>query len=59
MKDLTNIFEIEKYKEELKEHRLKEQKDKNDYAYLEDGSIEKCICGMPLNSHDHCPRCDY
>ena len=38
-----------------------EQKQKGDYAdRLDDGSLECCDdCGTPLNSHDHCPRCDY
>jgi len=41
--------------ENLKDHRLKEQKWKKDY----NDEMERCECGCYLNSHDHCPRCDY
>jgi len=58
-----NIFDrylIEIEKEKLKDNRLKQQKQNNDYAYELNGQIEKCNdCGSEINSHDHCPRCDY
>ena len=60
MKELTNPFEIEQYKEELRENRLNEQKDNEDYSYYSDGNIEVCdLCKTPINSHGHCPTCDY
>ena len=52
-------YEQEKFNEELRENRVKEQKDNNDYDYNSDRKIEKCDCGHPLNSHGHCPICDY
>ena len=53
-------FSRETEKEQLKDHRLKEQKDKKDYSYEYDGEIETCEdCGTPINSNGHCPRCDY
>lgn len=53
-------YEQEVYEEELRENRKKEQLSKKDYSYLEGGEIEKCDdCGCPINSHDHCPNCDY
>jgi hypothetical protein len=51
--------EIEKWNEELLENRTKEQKDKDDYSYNDFGEPEKCECGRQINSHGHCPRCDY
>jgi hypothetical protein len=60
MKKLTDPFEIEQYKQELEQQRLKEQKQNNDYDYGFDGLPEKCDdCGSFINSHGHCPRCDY
>ena len=48
------------FNEELFENRINEQKDKKDYDYLKDGQIEKCDnCGNFINSHGHCPKCDY
>ena len=48
------------WEEELLERSFEEQKAKKDYSYQDDGSIEKCDkCGSFINSHDHCPRCDY
>ena len=58
MRELTDPFEIEQYKEELNEHRGNEQKANNDYDYGVDGEIEVCECGNPLNSHGWCYRCD-
>ena len=47
-------------KEQLKDARLKEQKDNNDYSYREDNSIELCDnCRSNINSRGHCPLCDY
>tara|TARA_R110002012_G_scaffold39003_1_gene108206 strand:- start:1263 stop:1418 length:156 start_codon:yes stop_codon:yes gene_type:complete len=44
------------YKEELRQHRLREQKNNNDYS----SERELCDnCGAFINSHDHCPNCDY
>ena len=58
--DLQEREEYEKYKEELKEQRLNEQERGSDYAYLENGELERCDnCGGFINSHDHCPNCDY
>lgn len=40
--------------------RLNEQRVNNDYDYLDNGDIERCDdCGAPINSHGHCPNCDY
>jgi hypothetical protein len=47
------------WEQELRDSRLKDQKDKRDYSYGEDGEIEKCECGAKINSRGHCPRCDY
>ena len=48
------------YEEGCKDARLKEQKDNEDYSYEDDGQIEKCDnCGSLINSHGHCPLCDY
>ncbi|WP_299116897.1 hypothetical protein [uncultured Winogradskyella sp.] len=45
-----------KWEEELMNNRLKDQQQKKDY----NEEKEKCLdCGSYLNSHDHCPRCDY
>lgn len=46
---------------QLLENRLYEQERNRDYAdKLDNGDIERCPdCGTPINSHDHCPRCDY
>lgn len=61
MKEVTNPKEIQQMKDDLFDMRINEQKQKGDYAdRLDDGSLECCSdCGTPLNSHDHCPRCDY
>ena len=53
------IFEQEQYEEDLREQRHIEQKRNNDYDINEDGEREKCDCGTSLNSHGHCPNCDY
>ena len=47
--------EQEQFEQELFENRITEQKRNRDY----DDDMEKCECGMYLNSHGHCPRCDY
>ena len=60
-KDIENpiaerdIREQFNWDETIKENRLKEQKQKKDY----NNEMEKCECGTYLNSHDHCPKCDY
>ena len=51
--------EHEQFEESLLEQRYNEQKRNNDYDINEDGEIEKCECGNYLNSHGHCPQCDY
>ncbi len=49
-----------KYKEELRQERIARQKQKGDYSYYDEVEIERCEdCGAPLNSHGHCPHCDY
>ena len=58
MKAEELLREIEK--EQLRDIRLKEQKDNKDYSYEENGGIEICDnCKSYINSHGHCPRCDY
>ncbi len=48
------------WEESLRANRLNEQEQKKDYDYDEDGNPEKCEdCGSYINSHGHCPRCDY
>lgn len=61
MREVTDPREIEEMKQDLFDLRISEQKNKGDYAdRLDDGSLERCVdCGTPINSHDHCPRCDY
>ncbi len=52
--------EQEKFEEELKEERRKEQKETKDYSYDDIGKVEKCSdCNAIINSHGHCPNCDY
>lgn len=56
MKELTNPFEIEQYRQSLQDQRLNEQNLNSDF----DDDMEVCEdCGCNLNSHGHCPRCDY
>ena len=58
--DLFDKFLQENEKGQLKDVRLKEQQDKQDYSFEEDGSIEICDnCKSSINSHGHCPLCDY
>lgn len=62
MKTITDEKMIEKlqWDEECRDSRIKEQKENKDYSYCDDGRPEKCSdCGSYINSHDHCPRCDY
>ena len=47
------------FEESVREQRYNEQKQNKDYDYDNEGNIEYCDCGMALNSHGHCPRCDY
>ena len=50
----------EKDLQELKWLRLSEQKANKDYAYTYNGCVERCNdCGSDINSHGHCPICDY
>jgi len=50
--------EIEK--EQLKNNRIQEQKDNKDYSYDEVNKLEICNkCKSYINSHGHCPLCDY
>ena len=52
--------EHEQYEEALREQRYNEQKQKYDYSYDEYGKIETCDdCNSNINSHGHCPMCDY
>ena len=53
-------YEQHLWNEQVTEARLNEQRQKKDYDYLENGEIEKCDdCGSYINSHGHCPKCDY
>lgn len=48
--------EQQDWEQGLLDNRLNEQKNNKDY----NDEMEKCSdCGSLLNSHDHCPRCDY
>lgn len=48
------------FEEESRQNRLQEQEAEKDYYYEEDGGIEKCgDCRAAINSHGHCPNCDY
>lgn len=59
-RDIENIIAEEDFRNQLRENRLKEQNDKKDYSYKHDGGIETCDdCRTPINSHGHCPTCDY
>lgn len=41
-------------------NRIEQQKHNNDYEYDENGNIERCSdCWSYINSHCHCPICDY
>jgi len=60
MKEVTNPTEIEQIKQQLFDQRIYEQKNKKDYDYDENGDIERCSdCGSYINSHGHCPKCEY
>lgn len=60
MRDITDEREIEEMKEELLRQRLKEQEDNKDYEIDWEGEYEEChTCGTFINTHGHCPRCDY
>ncbi len=48
-----------KERRDLLGERFKRQRDEHDYT-IANGLPEKCdYCGAPINSHGHCPRCDY
>lgn len=50
------MWDVYKEKEEHVANRIAQQKLNNDY----DDDMEQCDdCGSYLNSHGHCPRCDY
>ena len=55
---MSKEYEMEKFFEELDEIRTIEQRQNKDYDYDENGNIEYCECGRPLNSHGWCFRCD-
>jgi len=48
--------EHEEFEQANTQRRISEQKENKDY----NDEMEKCDdCGSLLNSHDHCPNCDY
>jgi len=48
------------WEQEIFETNLKTQEQNKDYDYNHNGERNKCDdCGNNLNSHGHCPRCDY
>lgn len=48
------------WEDDVRQSRLSAQVQKNDYEFNDDGEKEKCEdCRTPLNSHGHCPNCDY
>ena len=48
------------WEQELREYRLAEQKRESDYSFEENGDFELCgDCHSRINSHGHCPRCDF
>lgn len=47
--------EKQQWDNERYSQRLKEQQENDDF----NDEREQCECGDYLNSHDHCPRCDY
>lgn len=51
--------EEQEHNDELLANRLSEQIRKDDFIFNLDTGYEKCECGKRLNSHGHCPRCDY
>ena len=59
-KEITDSRYIEQMKQDLFDIRINDQKQKGDYAdRLDDKNFEVCSdCGTPINSHNHCPRCD-
>ncbi len=62
MTTITDPNEIERlqFEDDLRHQHLKEQKDKRDYSFSLDGSMELCSnCGNPINGMRHCPNCDY
>lgn len=60
MREITDPQEIAEYQEELLEARKNEQEENDDYDYDEYGNMETCEdCHSLINSHGHCPRCDY
>jgi len=61
MNELDDFFEEkEESIERSIERRMEEQKQNGDYSFGPKGNIEHCdACGNPINSHGHCPACDY
>lgn len=47
--------------DERRTNRLVEQQNQQDYLWDDfNGGFERCEdCGSKLNSHGHCPSCDY
>lgn len=59
MNSLDKFLE-ERDKQELRDFRLAEQERERDYSFEERGAFELCSdCGSRINSHGHCPLCDY
>ena len=53
-------FEKCTHEEQQYRSRIDEQKSKDDYTFDKDNNQEVCDqCGNYINSHGHCPRCDY
>lgn len=49
-----------RHEDEQRQNRLYEQEQSQDYSRDEDYRIERCDdCNAPINSHGHCPNCDY
>jgi len=48
------------YEDQQRLRRLYDQQESYDYSLDEDGIRERCDdCGRFINSHGHCPNCDY
>ena len=52
---MEKSHEQEVWEQGCRDQRMNDQRANNDY----NDEREKCECGAYLNSHDHCPRCDY
>ncbi|MFW1995201.1 hypothetical protein ACG904_09620 [Acinetobacter guillouiae] len=59
MRNITDPYEIQQHEEELLEYRRQDQERNQDYDFY-DGIPDSCsACKSLINSHGHCPRCDY